>query len=125
MTLIYARHDVFGVCQVPESRVHRHPDEWTKVDPPATPPGVFNPLAHNADVVVEHLSTATNAEIARVIDLERTRTKGPRKTVLAADFRSAAPAAPAAGSEDDDGADEPPQTPADGAGPDTPQTPEA
>ena len=72
MALIPARHDVFGECLVPESKVRLHPDAWT----------AFDPTEHTATEVLEYLEDAPPTEVERVIAAEGKRSR-PRKTVLA------------------------------------------
>lgn len=74
MPLIRAKHDVFGECLVPDSRVRLHPDEWTP----------FDPAEHTAPEVVEYLDEAPPTEVERVVTAESQRSR-PRKTVLAKD----------------------------------------
>lgn len=108
MPLMRARHDVFGVADVPDNDFYRR-NGWTKVDAgtptaeeerrrevnaarrsapapapasePPTPGGpVFDPDEHNADDVVAYLASAGPEERQRVLELERSGKA--RKTVL-------------------------------------------
>ena len=72
MPLIPAFHEVFGLCLVPESRVRLHPGEWS----------TYDPGAHRAADVVDHLHRCSPLARARVLALERAARR-PRKTVLA------------------------------------------
>jgi trigger factor len=92
MALIRARHDVFGVKDVPDNDFYRE-NGWVKVDP-STPTtaqerrraenearrGTFDPAEHKAEEVVDHLEGAPDDEKARVLAAEKAG-KG-RKTVL-------------------------------------------
>jgi hypothetical protein len=90
-----ARHDVFGVKDVPDTKHYRE-NGWTPVDP-STPTteqdrrrvenearrGTFDPAEHKAEEVVAHLEVAPEDEAARVLAAEKAG-KG-RKTVLKQD----------------------------------------
>jgi hypothetical protein len=92
--LIRAKHDVFGVADVPDTDYYRDLG-WSKVDP-ATPTDVeaarqaeadafhaaisFDPAEHKAEEVVEHLASADEDEAARVLAAEKSGKA--RKTVL-------------------------------------------
>lgn len=94
MALIRARHEVFGVADVPDTDYYRETG-WTEVDP-STPTRVeaerqaeadaflaatsFVPAEHPVAEVVDYIATADEAERARVLAEEKA-TKG-RKTVL-------------------------------------------
>lgn len=94
MALMRARHEVFGVADVPDNDWYRE-NGWTEVDP-STPTRVeadrqaeadaylaavsFDPSAHKADEVVEHIQTADEAEAERVLAAEKSGKA--RKTVL-------------------------------------------
>jgi len=96
MALIRARHEVFGVADVPDTDYYRETG-WTEVDP-STPTRVeaerqaeadafvaavtFDPAEHKAEEVVEHIQTADEAEAARVLDAEKSGKA--RKSVIAA-----------------------------------------
>jgi hypothetical protein len=96
MSLIRARHDVFGVADVPDNDYYRE-NGWTAVDP-ATPTSVeaarqaeadayvaattFDPAEHKAEEVVGYVAEAPEDEKARVIEAEKTGKA--RKTVLEA-----------------------------------------
>ena len=94
MTLMRARHEVFGVADVADTDYYRN-NGWVEVDP-STPTAVeearaaesaaylaattFDPAAHKADEVVEHIQTADEAEAARVLEAEKSGKA--RKSVL-------------------------------------------
>lgn len=95
MSLMRARHEVFGVADVPDNDQYRD-NGWVEVDP-STPTRVeaerqaesdaylaaiqYDPNAHKAEEVAEYVQTADEAEAARVLEAEKARAK-PRKTVL-------------------------------------------
>lgn len=90
-----ARHEVFGVKDVPDTK-HYRDNGWTPVDE-STPTteqerrrvenearrGTFDPAEHNAAEVVAHIEVAPDEEKARVLAAEKA-TKA-RKTVLEQD----------------------------------------
>jgi hypothetical protein len=72
--LIRARHDVFGVQDVPDTDFYRD-NGWVPVEE-GTPTTAeqrdqYDPSAHTATDVVAYLKTADDAERQRVIDAER------------------------------------------------------
>jgi hypothetical protein len=94
MSLMRARHEVFGVADVPDNDYYRETG-WTQVDD-STPTRVeadrqaesdaylaattFDPASHKAEEVVEYVAEAPEAEAARVLDAEKSGKA--RKTVL-------------------------------------------
>jgi hypothetical protein len=90
-----ARHDVFGVKDVPDTKHYRE-NGWTEVDQ-STPTtaqerrkahndanrGTFDPAEHKAEEVVAHLEVAAEDEAARVLAAEKSGKA--RKTVLEQD----------------------------------------
>lgn len=96
MTLMRARHKVFGVADVPDTDYYRETG-WVQVSDD-TPTRVeqervdesaaylaaisFDPAAHNVDEVVAHLETAPEEEAARVLEVEKSGKA--RKSVIAA-----------------------------------------
>jgi hypothetical protein len=92
-----ARHEVFGVADVADSDFYRD-NGWVEVDP-STPTRLeeerqaeadaflaattYDPAAHKAEEVVEHIQTADEAEAARVLEAEKSGKA--RKTVLNAE----------------------------------------
>lgn len=92
MALVRARHEVFGVCDVPVGTLRRWPDLWERVDDdtPTGPPAVrlYDPAEHRLDPVddddgvIAYLVAASPAERERVIAAERARGDRARKTVL-------------------------------------------
>jgi hypothetical protein len=94
MALIRARHEVFGVADVPDTDYYRETG-WTEVDA-STPTNVeaarqaeadaflaetsFDPAAHKAEEVVAYIEAAPEAEVARVIEAEKASKS--RKSVL-------------------------------------------
>lgn len=97
MSLMRARHEVFGVADVPDNEWYRETG-WTQVDP-GTPTNVeaarqaeadafvaavsYDPAEHKAEEVVEYVATAPEDEAARVLAAEKSGKA--RKTVLDAD----------------------------------------
>lgn len=100
MPMIRARHDVFGVQDVPDNQWYRE-NGWTPVDPStptetdrarqqeadayvaATGGGAFDPGAHTVQEVLSYLETADDAEHERVLDAEQAGKA--RTTILTAD----------------------------------------
>jgi hypothetical protein len=94
MALIRARHEVFGVADVPDTDYYRE-NGWSEVDP-STPTKVeaeraaeseaylkatsFDPAEHKAEEVVAYIETAPDAEAARVIEAEKASKS--RKSVI-------------------------------------------
>src|SRR5690242_7335138 len=97
--LIRAKHDVFGVADVPDNDLYRELG-WSKVDP-STPTAVeaarqaeaaafhaelvktgvvFDPAAHKAEEVVEHLAAVDEGEREQILEAERSGKA--RKSVL-------------------------------------------
>lgn len=98
MSLMRARHEVFGVAEVPDNDWYRD-NGWTQVDA-AVPTRLeeerqseaeaflaatsFDPAEHKAEEVVEYVAAAEDpAERERVLAAEKTGKA--RKTVLDAD----------------------------------------
>ena len=85
MALMRARHEVFGVADVPDNDYYRD-NGWTEVDP-STPTRVeeeraaearaflgevlYDPSAHTVVEVQEYLETASDEERERVLAAER------------------------------------------------------
>lgn len=96
MSLMRARHEVFGVADVPDNDFYRE-NGWTEV-PAGTltreeqeradesaaylAATTFDPSAHNVDEVVAHIETAPEDEAARVLEAEKSGKA--RKSVIAA-----------------------------------------
>jgi len=99
MALIACKHEVFGVCMVPDNYPDWYPAEWmpvngelaaVAVDPGGTDP--FNPAGHPVRGdglegrplgVLDYLeAVADEAERTRVVEAERARGDAARKTVL-------------------------------------------
>jgi hypothetical protein len=95
MALIRARHEVFGVADVPDTDYYRETG-WTEVDA-STPTNVeaarqaeadaflaatsFDPAEHKAEEVVDYVADRTRGrEVARVIEAEKSGKA--RKSVL-------------------------------------------
>jgi hypothetical protein len=94
MSLMRARHEVFGVADVADTDYYRD-NGWVPVDP-STPTRVeaerqseadaylaavtFDPAEHPAAEVVEHVQSADEAEAARVLAAEKSGKA--RKAVL-------------------------------------------
>jgi hypothetical protein len=72
--LIRARHEVFGVQDVPDTDFYRD-NGWTPVDEgtPTTAEqrSLYDPSANKVTDVTAYLETADDAERARVIDAEK------------------------------------------------------
>lgn len=73
MPLIRARHEVFGVCEVPDTGYYLD-NGWTPVDD-GTPTeaergALFNPAEHSVEEVAAYLAEADEAEQDRVRALE-------------------------------------------------------
>lgn len=99
MALMRARHEEFGVADVPDTDFYRE-NGWTEVSPD-TPTavddrraaenelraGTFDPAAHPAPEVVAHLEAADDGEAARVLEAEKSGKA--RKTILTVDTEGA------------------------------------
>lgn len=94
MAMMRARHKVYGVKDVPDTKFYRD-NGWEPVDP-STPTDLqrrraeeaaayhaatsYDPAEHTADEVVEHLADAPAEEASRVVAAEKSGKA--RKTVL-------------------------------------------